>query len=1384
MADLTQRIAQLSPEKRELLLQHLRKTKKQGASLTPIRPRDQNITALPLSFTQQRLWFLDRLEPGQTTYNIGVAIRLQGSLDVTALEQSLTQIIARHEILRTTFYTVDGQPVQRILSPPDIRLETIDLSALPPADRAETLDRLATAEAKQPFNLTAGPLLRFKLLILAGDDHLLLLTMHHTVSDGWSLSVFYKELSIFYNDNLAGTPPSLSALPIQFADFALWQRGWLAGDVLEQQLAYWKKQLEGAASTLALPLDHPRPPIQRHRGAQYKFELPKTLTDNLKDLSRQQDATLYMVLLAAFKTLLYRYTGQDDILVGTPIANRTRVETESLIGFFANTLVLRTDLSDAPSFQELLGRVRRTVVEAQDHQDLPFERLIEVLQPERDLSRNPLFQVMFILQNVPTAPLALTGLTTQIEPIHTGTAKFDLTLSLTDTAGGLQGAFEYDLDLFDAATIARMSGHFETLLTGIAADPVQPIAQLPLLTGAERRQMLVTWNQTDASYPAGACFPQLFEAQVEQTPEAVAVTWGDKSLTYRELNCRANQLAYYLQQQGVGPEMIVGVCLERSPELLIGLLGLLKAGGAYVPFDPTYPTERLAFMIEDTQTPLLLTQAKFLAGLPAGPAQVICLDTAWDTIAQAPAENLVSRLTPANLAYVIYTSGSTGRPKGVLVEQRSLVNYLTWVNHTLLQEGAYHLPTLSRLTFDASLKQLLAPLLRGDAVWLVPEDTALRPQALLETLDHYPPAGINCVPALWKMLLDEIEANPARWPVDRLGGVYLGGEALSQSLVQRSLAVLPHLNLWNLYGPTEATSNATAAPISPDGPVTIGRPIANMQAYILDRHLQPAPVGVAGELYLGGVGLARGYLNRPELTAERFITNPFTEAQSFQEASRGGRDAGSGAAASPRLYKTGDLARYRPDGSIEFLGRVDHQVKIRGFRIEPGEIETALTEHTQVREALVLARESERGQQQLVAYVTGASPSQATPQVNGVHLKAADPEPLITELRRHLKQKLPDYMLPNVITVLDHFPLTSTGKIDREALPDPAPSRYESAALTAPRDIVELQLTKLWEQILGVRPVGLDDNFFEMGGHSMLAVRLLIQIEAAFKQKLPLATLFQTPTIAELAQVLRREKPVVSTSSLVALQVSGSKPPIFCVPGILGNVFIDLKDLVRHLEPDQPVYGFQDGPQNPTRIKSLASLFIEEMQTIQPEGPYRLAGICFGGVIAFEMAQQLQARHQKVEMLALIEPSPPPIAGLKSYMGVISNLTRRLFKRFSHHLDNFAQRSPVEQQAYLGLKRKLVGNMWARAGYTVHPYAGSIMLFLTKETLAKAGANHYLDWPELALAGAKVIEIPGSHNAITGADDTLISETSMRELAKALNVYLDADLTNFDFQNR
>ena len=1058
-----------------------------GLQAPPILPRTSNEN-LPLSFAQQRLWFLDQLIPDAPIYNIPLAYRVTGELNVGALEQSLSEIVRRHEALRTTFTAVDGQPIQVIAPEINLTLPVVDLREIAEAERKEEVQRLAIQEAQQPFDLTQGPLLRVKLLRLDEAEHFLLLTMHHIVSDGWSLGVLMRELGVLYEGFSTGKPASLPELPIQYADFALWQRECLSGEVLESNLAYWKQQLGGELPVLELPTDRPRPPVQTYRGARQSFELSKDLTDELNALSRREGVTLFMTLLAAFKVLLYRYTGQEDVIVGSPIANRNWAEIEGLIGFFGNTLVLRSDLSGTPSFRELLGRVREMALGAYAHQYLPFERLVEELQPERDLSFNPLFQVMFALQNAPMPDWEFSGLALSPLEVDSQTAKFDLGLSLTETEQGLVGSFGYNTDLFDEATIARMVGHWRTLLEGVVADPNKQIWELPILTEAERHQLLVEWNATEADYPKDKCIHQLFEEQVERTPDNVAVVFEDQQLTYRELNVRANQLAHYLQKLGVGPEVLVGICVERSLEMIVGLLGILKSGGGYVPLDPNYPKSRVAFMLEDSQAPVLLTQERLRETFRENIAQVVCLDTDWKILSQEDENNLVSGVTSEELVYVIYTSGSTGQPKGVMISHRSLCNHMLW------KQSAYRLTKEDRvlhtssISFDISVWELFGPLLVGARLiigeLMKPQDLAY----LVRIIAEQKITILKFMPSMLQVFLEEQGIDSCKCV--RL--VRTGIEALSVELQEKFFDQFD-AELLTGYGLTEATIGviySNCQRVSNRRIVPIGRPIANTQIYLLDQHLQPNPIGVASEIYIGGECLARGYLNRPDLTAEKFIPNPFI--------TKPGK----------RLYRTGDLGRYLSSGDIEFLGRIDNQVKIRGFRIELEEIESILSQHPQVREAAVIAREDQAGNKCLVAYLV---PKQ---------------EPVsLSKLRQFLAQKLPEYMLPSAFVFLEAMPLTPNGKLNRCALPSPDSSgRSLEKSLVAPRTPTEEILVAIWAEVLGIQKIGIHDNFFELGGHSLLATQVISRLRKAFKVELPLHSLFETPTVADFAETLIKKE--------------------------------------------------------------------------------------------------------------------------------------------------------------------------------------------------------------------------------------------------------------------
>ncbi|MEO1373456.1 MAG: amino acid adenylation domain-containing protein [Cyanobacteria bacterium J06635_10] len=1080
----------------EQTLTQLRTKKDRGLSLPLIQPRTQS-DELPLSFAQERLWFLKQLEGASTTYNMAGAISISGNLDINALQQALSEIVCRHEILRTSFPTVNGTPIQVIHPQTTMNIKVVDLQQLEVTERETVLQQQAQLETITPFDLEIAPLIRCSLVQLDAREYVLLLSMHHIISDGWSIGVFIQELSSLYQASCAGEPSPLPELPIQYADFAIWQRQWLSGEVLKTQLNYWLSQLDGVPELLRLPTDRPRPSVQTYQGTRQSFSLNTELTEKLQALSRESGTTLFMTLLAAFATLLYRYSGESDIVIGSPIANRNRSEIESLIGFFVNTLVLRTHFEDNPSFENLLAQVRETTLKAYEHQDVPFEQVVEALQPQRSLAYSPLFQVMFVLQNTPMSEVELPGCTWCELNQENTIAKFDLTLTIAKTDQELVGLWDYNTDLFDDSTIKRMAAHFENLLSAIVENPVAAVGELPLLSAAERHQLLTEWNDTATVYPTDKCIHQLFEQQVERTPDAVAVVFENTMLTYRQLNRKANQLAHHLQTLGVGPELLVGICVERSIEMVVGMLGILKAGGVYVPLDPAYPFERLSFILEDVQSPVLLTQESLLDSLPSYWAQVICLDSDWETITHCSQENPISGVVPSNLAYVMYTSGTTGQPKGVMARHSGVVRLVKQTNYVNLTEEETFLQ-LAPFSFDAATFEIWGCLLNGAQLVVMPANIP----SLMElgrSIREYQVTTLWLTVGLFHQMVDrQIEdLKPVRQLLS-------GGDTLSVADVQKVSRQLENCQLINAYGPTENTTftscySVTQAADMLGNTVPIGRPIANTQIYILDRYLQPVPVGVAGELYIGGDGLACGYLNRPELTAEKFLPNPF--------------DCQPGA----RLYKTGDIGRYLASGDIEFLGRMDSQVKIRGFRIELGEIEAVLALHPEVRSVVVIVLEDVPGDKRLVAYLV-------------LHQEQT---PTVSDLRHFLKQKLPEYMMPTAFVFLSALPLTPNGKIDRRQLPVPEYHPELAVSFVAPRTPTEEMLAGIWADVLGVEQVGIHDNFFELGGHSLLATQVITRLSEAFSVELPLRSLFENSTIAQLAEVVVVQKIEQAESSML-----------------------------------------------------------------------------------------------------------------------------------------------------------------------------------------------------------------------------------------------------------
>jgi len=1059
-------------------------------------PRDQD---LPLSFAQQRLWFLDQLAPGQALYSIPTALRLKGKLNMRALEQSINELIRRHEVLRTTFDSRDGQPVQVIAPTLFLLPQKVDLSHLRPEQQELQAQQLIKTEAQRPFDLARGPLLRILLIIYSDQDHIIVLTMHHIISDGWSVAVMIQEIAALYQAFSAGQASPLPPLSVQYADFAHWQRHWLRGAVLERQLDYWRQKLQGAPTLLQLPTDRPRPPVQTFHGATAHRQLPAKLVTDLKRLSQQEEATLFMTLLAAFQTLLYRLNGQTDICVGTPIANRNRSEIEGLIGFFVNTLVLRNDLSGHPTFRKLLAQAKATALEAYTHQDIPFEMLVEMLQPQRDLSHSPLFQVMLVLQNAPQQSLELPGLTITPLVAETGTAKFDLSLIAMEGAEEMQLSLEYNTDLFDASTMERWLDHFQTLLTGLVADPDMRLAEYPLMSADQVHQMIVDWNQTSADFPADRCVHQVFETVVEQYPDQIAVSFGDQQLSYRELNRRANGLANNLRTLGVGPESIVGIFLDRSPNLVISAMAILKAGGAFLPLDPQYPAERLLFMIQDAGIRALISQRGLVDRLPGLEVPTICLDAEkgdWGSDRLAQDQNLNNLTTPDNLAYLIYTSGSTGRPKGTALPHRGLCNL------ALAQQQAFGITQHSRilqfaaLSFDAAVWELVMALLNGATLCLAQTEQLSSGQGVIKLLADEKITTVTLPPSMARVMPDH--------PLPDLQVMITAGEKCTPDIVARWAT---GRKFFNAYGPTETTVCASMLEVKrdyPQGP-PIGRPIPNFQLYVLDESMNPVPIGANGELYVGGVGLARCYLHRPDLTAEKFVPNPFS------------------AQAGERLYRTGDLVRYLADGNIEFLGRIDHQIKLRGFRIELGEIENVLHDHPSIQDAVVIVREDVPGDPRIAAYL--------------VPKPGASVE--IGALRRYLRERLPDYMVPAHVIALEQLPLTPSGKVDRQALPAPDRTRPDlEIRYQPPRNETEEKLASICAELLHLDKVGVYDNFFDLGGHSLLATQFISRIRTTFQIDIPLRTLFESPTIEKLAEA------ILSAQMTAQTQSEGSIPTI------------------------------------------------------------------------------------------------------------------------------------------------------------------------------------------------------------------------------------------------
>ena len=1338
----------------------------------PIPPIPEATTELPLSFAQEQLWFLQQMEPESPAYNIPLAWRLEGALDTSSLTAALVALRERHESLRTVFGTEGGLPCPRLLPAAPFSPGLEDLSTLAESDRQAALERVLAREMHRPFNLSQGPLIRAQLVRLAPQRHVLLLVLHHAICDGWSVGVVASELGSLYRAHVTGQSAALPPLPLRYVDYAAWQRRSLQGTRLEELLAFWKRQLDGL-TPLELPADLPRPAVLGWKGATLPLRISRETTARLEVLAREEDASLFMVLLSAFAILLGRYCGQEDIAVSTPVAGRTRPELEKLVGPFLNTLILRADLSGDPTFPAVLRRVRESCLAAYEHQDVPFDKLVQALAPARDPSRAPFTPVAFMLQNLPEVGLELPGLSVGHVSVEPDTTQAELVLTLHPEAdGGLGGTFSFSTELFEAPTITRMMEHWQRLLEGLAERPRARIATLPLLGNEERRELLVEWSGQARDFPTHTCLHELFAAQVARTPGATAVVFQETSLTYAELDRRANQVAWRLRKLGAGPEVLVGLCAERSLEMVIGLLGILKAGAAYVPLDPSYPPERLGVLVEDSRLTLLLTQRKLVGHLPPHGASRVLLDD--ETLATEPERAPESGVGPDNLAYVIFTSGSTGRPKGVLVQHRGVVNHSTAVARAFELGAEDRFLQFFSLSFDGSVEELFPTWFSGATVvlmpWHVPDSLAAFTQLLARqrvTIAEVPTAW-------WHVWCDALARGEASLP-ESLRLVAVAGEAVQpKALALWNRAVGERVGWCNTYGPTEATVTTTL--YGPRGRERareerlppIGEPIDNLRVYVLDGELAPVPVGVPGDLYVGGAGVTRGYAHRPELTAERFIPDPFSTS--------GGE----------RLYRTGDRARWLRDGSLEFCGRLDNQVKIRGFRIELGEVEAAVGACPHVRQAVVVDRYDARGERYLAAYVVP---------------DGEEPRPTPTSLRSLLEQRLPAYMVPARFLLLDGLPLNANGKVDRRALPAPEMGAAEEGYI-APRSTLEVSLARIWEDVLEVQAVGVDDNFFEIGGHSLLMMRVLARMERELGRTLPLSALLQHPTVAQLAEHLGTGATATRWSPCVLLQRGQpGRTPLFLVHPANGRV-LGYARTVRHLARHLPVYGLQaiglDEGQRPLeRIEDMVSLYLEGLREVRPKGPYMLGGFSAGVPIAFELARRLEESGEEVSLLVDLDGSAPQL--VRSEVAPETAETELLDVWINQYREErgeapipglretLSRMSPEEQQGAVLAEMKRVNV--APASATVSTVRA---LIATSAALANAFARYVpqgrIHAPVLSLRAGQpgeglehrwrtlwreVTHGPITVEVVPATHVTLLREPAVRHVARHLDAYLE-----------
>ena len=1391
-------LASVSDVKRQLLQKYLRGEFGEGAAASRVIPRRTQETDPQLSFAQERLWFLDQLMPGSPVFNVPIAVRLSNAINFNVLQESVNEIVRRHEVFRATFITVDGRPAPKISPTLDLKLQVVDLTNAAPAEREADSRRIIEEEALRPFDLSRGPLIRTSLIRLTEQEAIFLLTMHHIVSDGWSIGLFFQEMSTLYQAFSNGKASPLSEPPIQYADYAEWQREWLRGDLLEQQLSYWKTQLGGELPIMDLPADRPRPAVQTYPGGQATLSLSPELSQALSALSQREGATLFMTLLAAFKVLLHRYTGAEDVIIGSPIANRPQAETEKLIGLFLNNLALRTDLSGDPGFRELLARVRRTALDAYANQDVPFERLLEELKPERDLSRTAIFQVYFNLFSFSEHLELPDGETISFVDTwlqsEENLSKFDVTLYAGLQNKQLKLALVYNAELFGRDRIEEMLGQFKQLLSQIVERPDESISRFSLVTPRAQKFLPDPTKPLDAQ--RREAIHTLFSEQARRLPEQTAIVDPHGTWSYQDLDCRSNQLANYLRASGIRSQDKIAIYGHRSAPLVCAILGVLKAGAAFVILDPAYPTARLIDCLE-IAAPRGWLKIKAAGAPPETLDQFVnTLDCCCrmeltsrdgadtnDELSNYSIENPNVSIDHDDLAYVAFTSGSTGKPKGVLGRHGPLTLFTNWAVEMFGLNETDRFCLLSGLAHDPLHRDIFTPLQIGGTI-CIPDPQDLEATARLRAwMKHQGITIANLTPAMSQLLSETNTTNCTGEQIESLRYSFLVGDVLARRDVSRLKKLAPAITCVNLYGatetqravgyytvPNEEESGTDVPPVihAQDACATmkevlpLGKGIKDVQLLVLNAARQLCGIGEAGEIHFRSPHLAKGYLGDETLTRERFILNPFTNAKV------------------DRLYRTGDLGRYLPDGNVEHLGRVDRQVKVRGFRIEPGEIESVLAQHPDVREAAVVAQQND-SETNLVAYVVPNQPS-AIPA---------------SGLRGYLSEKLPAYMVPAAVVLMDALPLTPNRKLDRRALPALEQVRLENAdEYIAPRSATERQLADIWAEVLGIEQVGVHDNFFELGGHSLMAVRLFALMEKSFGKRLPLATLFQAPTVAQLAAILQTGAPP-SLSSLVPIQPLGSKQPFFCVHAVGGNV-LEYYALARHLGTDQPFYGLQSrglsGEAQPhTSIREMAAHYLKEIREFQPTGPYLLGGRSLGGIIAFEMACQLRAQDQEVGLLALLDSYPVGYHKRSPEAGALGSKVGRIARRIKSHLANLRGLALREKVLYLVDKARYVplkykSQVWraiyrsyenlgrdfpralryvqeynwlAAHNHIPQSYDGKVTLFWASKDL-RAKFDLVTGWQTLAQGGMEVQEIPGNHQNI-------IKEPHVAELAKKLS---------------